>query len=75
MTDIATGWTECVAMRMHEQMLIVEALDEVASELPFALLGVDSEGPGDVVRIIAPLHQLLPALVQAEVQDARGRPP
>ena len=43
MTDIASGWTECVAMRMREQMLIVEAFDEVASELPFAMLGVDSD--------------------------------
>ena len=33
MTDIASGWTECVAMRIREQMLIVEAFDEVASEL------------------------------------------
>ena len=43
MTDIASGWTECVAMRMREQMLIVEAFDKVASELPFAMLGVDSD--------------------------------
>ena len=43
MTDIATGWTECVAMRVREQMLIVEAFDKVAAVLPFALLGVDSD--------------------------------
>lgn len=43
MTDIASGWTECVAMRVREQMLIVEAFDKVASELPFAMLGVDSD--------------------------------
>ena len=43
MTDIATGWTECVAMRMREQMLIVAAFDQVAAVLPFAMLGVDSD--------------------------------
>ena len=43
MTDIATGWTECVAMRMREQMLIVGAFEHVAGELPFAMLGVDSD--------------------------------
>jgi hypothetical protein len=43
MTDIATGWTECVAMRMREQMLIVGAFEQVAGELPFAMLGVDSD--------------------------------
>ena len=30
-------------MRMREQMLIVEAFNKVASELPFAMLGVDSD--------------------------------
>ncbi len=43
MTDIASGWTECVAMRMREQMLIVEAFDKVATVLPFTMLGVDSD--------------------------------
>lgn len=43
MTDIASGWTECVAMRMREQMLIVGAFEQVAAVLPFAMLGVDSD--------------------------------
>ena len=43
MTDIATGWTECVAMRVREQMLVIEAFDKVAAELPFPMLGVDSD--------------------------------
>jgi hypothetical protein len=30
LTDIASGWTECVSMRMRNQMLIIEALDKVA---------------------------------------------
>jgi len=43
MTGIPTGWTECVAMRMREQMLIVGAFEQVAGELPFVMLGVDSD--------------------------------
>ena len=43
LTDIASGWTECVAMRMRDQMLVIEAFDKVAAELPFAMLGVDSD--------------------------------
>ena len=50
MTDIASGWTECVAMRMREQMLIVEAFDKVAPELPFAMLGVDSDNASAFMR-------------------------
>lgn len=43
LTDIATGWTECVAMRVREQMLVVEAFDKVAAELPYPMLGMDSD--------------------------------
>jgi hypothetical protein len=43
LTDIATGWTECVAMRVREQMLVIGAFDKVAAELPIDMLGVDSD--------------------------------
>jgi hypothetical protein len=43
LTDIATGWTECVSMRQRNQVLVMEALDKVAADLPFAMLGVDSD--------------------------------
>ncbi len=43
LTDIASGWTECVAMRVRDQMLVIAAFDKVAAELPFAMLGVDSD--------------------------------
>ena len=43
LTDIASGWTECVSMRMRNQMLVIEALEKVAADLPFAMLGVDSD--------------------------------
>ena len=35
--------------------------------------GRGHNGPGAAVRVISPVHQLLSALVQAEVQDARRR--
>jgi hypothetical protein len=43
LTDIASGWTECVSLRMRNQMLVIEALDKVAADLPFPMLGVDSD--------------------------------
>ncbi|MBC8741971.1 transposase family protein [Paraburkholderia sp. UCT31] len=43
LTDIASGWTECVAMRVRNQMLVIEAFDKVSADLPFAMLGVDSD--------------------------------
>lgn len=43
LTDIASGWTECVAMRQRNQVLVMEALDKAAADLPFPMLGVDSD--------------------------------
>jgi len=43
LTDIASGWTECVAMRMRDQMLVIEAFEKVTADLPFAMLGIDSD--------------------------------
>ena len=49
LTDIATGWTECVALRMCEQMQVIEAFDMVADELPFPMLGVDPDNDSAVM--------------------------
>ena len=43
LTDIASGWTECVAMPVRNQLLIVEAMIKVAADLPFPMLGVDTD--------------------------------
>jgi hypothetical protein len=43
LTDIASGWTECVAMPVRNQLLVVQGMSKVASELSFPLLGVDTD--------------------------------
>src|ERR1700712_593909 len=43
LTDIASGWTECVAMGTRNQILVIEAFEKIAADLPFAMLGVDSD--------------------------------
>jgi hypothetical protein len=40
---IASGWTECVAMPVRNQSLVVEGMTKVASDLPFPMLGVDTD--------------------------------
>ncbi len=42
-TDIASGWTECVPMPMRNQSLVVQALDAAASNIPFPMLGIDTD--------------------------------
>ncbi len=46
LTDIASGWTECVALVSRQQELVVEALDVFRSRLPMKLLGFDTDNDG-----------------------------
>ncbi|MEO6984221.1 MAG: transposase, partial [Paralcaligenes sp.] len=43
LTDIATGWTECVALPVRNQSLVVQGIAKAASDLPFAMLGIDTD--------------------------------
>lgn len=43
LTDVATGWTECIALLTREQSLVVEALTLAAGQLPFPLKGFDTD--------------------------------
>lgn len=41
LTDIATGWTECVPVRTRESGLVIAAVVRARSLFPFPLQGVD----------------------------------
>ena len=41
--DIATGWTECLALPNKTQWAVYEAVQEMRKRLPFPLLGLDSD--------------------------------
>jgi len=41
LTDIATGWTEAIAMVVREQTLITESVGEVRRKLTFTVRGLD----------------------------------
>lgn len=43
LTDISSGWTECVALVAREQTLVVEGLKALQSQLPIPLLGIDTD--------------------------------
>ncbi len=43
LTDVATGWTECLALAARDQHLIVEAIERVRARLPFPLRGFDTD--------------------------------
>ena len=43
LTDIASGWTECVPLLVREAGVVVDAVDRLRGALPFPLRGVDTD--------------------------------
>ena len=89
LTDIASGWTECVALAVREGSLVVEALERLRTTMPFPLLGFDTDNGGEVIneavlayctgaRIeftrIAPVPQERPGVGRAEERIRRSAP-
>ena len=42
-TDVCTGWIEAVPLLAREQTLVVAGLEAIARQLPFPVLGIDSD--------------------------------
>lgn len=41
LTDIATGWTECVPVVVREGALVIDAIEKARALFPFAIEGLD----------------------------------
>ncbi len=46
MTDIHSGWTECAALVVREQTLVVEGIGMIWHQLSFVLHGLDTDNDG-----------------------------
>ncbi len=49
-TDLATGWTECLALPNKTQFAVSKAIVEIRHDLPFPLLGVDSDNGSEFIN-------------------------
>lgn len=49
-TDICTGWTEPIALRRRSQEVVCTAIDAMRKDLPFALLGIDSDNGSEFIN-------------------------
>jgi hypothetical protein len=50
MTDIATGWTVNRSVKNKAAIWVVEAIDYAASQLPFPILGIDSDNGSEFIN-------------------------
>jgi len=69
LTDIATGWTECVALLVREASLVVDALERLREAMPFPLRGVDTDNGSEFVN-----DALLAYCANRGIEFTRSRP-
>jgi hypothetical protein len=50
LTDIASGWTESVALIAREASLIVDALEQLRMYLPFPMRGIDTDNGSEFIN-------------------------
>lgn len=49
-TDLATGWTECLALPNKTQFAVSQAIAVLRKNLPFPLLGLDSDNGSEFIN-------------------------
>ncbi|EFH80867.1 Integrase catalytic region [Ktedonobacter racemifer DSM 44963] len=69
LTDIATGWTECLPLLNRGQEAVIVALKRAQQLLPFPLLGIDTDNGGEFINA-----ELLTFCEQEHITFTRGRP-
>jgi hypothetical protein len=69
MTDIASGWTECLPLLVREASLVVEGLEGMRRAMPFPLRGIDSDNGSESVN-----DALVTYCQQHSVEFTRSRP-
>ena len=69
LTDIASGWTECIALLVRESSLVVDALDRLRVGLPFRLRGIDTDNGSEFVN-----DALLAFCTTHDIVFTRSRP-
>jgi hypothetical protein len=68
LTDVATGWTECLALLHRSQHTVIQALDRARILLPMPLLGLDTDNGGEFLNT-----DLLEYCEREEIIFTRGR--
>ena len=69
LTDIATGWTECLSLLNRGQEAVVAALKRAKPLLPFPILGIDTDNGGEFINV-----ELMAFCEQERISITLGRP-
>lgn len=69
LTDVASGWTECVALLVREASLIVEAIERLRMAMPFPLRGIDTDNGSEFIN-----ETLVAYCAEHKIEFTRSRP-
>lgn len=69
LTDIATGWTECLPLLHRSPEAVVAAFERARTRFPFPILGLDTDNGGEFIN-----EKLLAYCEREHITFTRGRP-
>jgi site-specific recombinase XerD len=69
LTDLATGWTECIPLLDKSANAVLAALAQARTLFPFPLLGIDTDSGSEFLN-----EELLAYCEQEQLTFTRGRP-
>jgi Integrase core domain len=69
LTDVFSGWTECVPLLVRESTLVIEAIDGLRCSLPFMLRGLDVDNGSEFLN-----DALVRYCVSHGIEFTRSRP-
>jgi hypothetical protein len=69
LTDVATGWTECLPLLYRSQETVLAAIQRARTLFPFPILGIDTDNGGEFIN-----EALIAYCEQEQMTFTRGRP-
>jgi hypothetical protein len=69
LTDIATGWTECLPLMHRSREAVLAAHQRARTLLPFPILGIDTDNGGEFINEVMVVY-----CEQEQITFTRGRP-
>jgi hypothetical protein len=69
LTDITTGWTECLPLMHRREVPVLAALQRARTLFPFPILGIDTDNGGEFIN-----EAMVAYCEQEHITFTRGRP-
>jgi len=69
LTDICSGWTECVPLVVRQAVFVTEALEQLQSTMPFPLRGFDSDNGSEFLN-----ETMIAYCQERNIEFTRSRP-